>query len=69
MNSAVAEAMANIFATTDHYETKIIAAGAKTAKDALRVVAKEIEKDGLSYGKNLHSEPPSYVSSSLFCII
>ncbi|KAI0964018.1 hypothetical protein AcW1_000938 [Taiwanofungus camphoratus] len=65
MNSAVAEAMANIFATTDHYETKIIAAGAKTAKDALRVVAKEIEKDGLGYGKNLHSEPPSKQSEDV----
>ncbi|OBZ78701.1 putative glycine dehydrogenase (decarboxylating), mitochondrial [Grifola frondosa] len=45
---------------SDYYEAKIRDAGVQSAKEALRVVAKEQEKDGLNYPKNLHGadDPP-----------
>ncbi|KAH9942957.1 hypothetical protein B0H21DRAFT_779789 [Amylocystis lapponica] len=60
LQAHVTDATANILAVTDYYESKIGEAGVHSANAALRVVAKEIEKDGLCYGKDLHSaeEPP-----------
>ncbi|KZT75029.1 hypothetical protein DAEQUDRAFT_807295 [Daedalea quercina L-15889] len=48
----------NILAMTVQYEIKIREAKATSARGALRVVAKEIDRDGLSYGKNLHVDDP-----------
>lgn len=55
MKSRVSEALNNILAVVDYYEARIAEARVTSAKDALRVVAKEVEKDGLNYGKDLHS--------------
>ncbi|KZT02439.1 DUF1741-domain-containing protein [Laetiporus sulphureus 93-53] len=56
--SPATEALTNILSVTDHYEGKVTMAGAASARSALRVVAKEIEKDGLIYRTDLHKEEP-----------
>jgi hypothetical protein len=46
---------------TNFYGNLIAASGAHTAKDAMKIVAKEIEKDGLHLGTadvGQHEEPP-----------
>ncbi|KAI0715416.1 hypothetical protein C8Q76DRAFT_618158 [Earliella scabrosa] len=54
------QALANITAVAEHYETKLREAGVRSANQGLRAVAKEIEKDGLSYEKDLHgTDAPS----------
>lgn len=55
MKTRVSEALNNILAIVDHYEAKIADARVYSAKEALRIVANEVEKDGLNYGKDLHS--------------
>ena len=55
MKNRVSQALSNIVAVVDHYEAKIADARVYSAKDALRIVAKEVEKDGLNYGTDLHS--------------
>ncbi|KAI0654234.1 hypothetical protein C8Q70DRAFT_1048092 [Cubamyces menziesii] len=54
------QALANITALAEQYETKLKEAGVRSANQGLRAVAKEIEKDGLSYGTDLHGtdDPP-----------
>ncbi|KAH9937283.1 uncharacterized protein B0H18DRAFT_969928 [Fomitopsis serialis] len=59
MDTNSSDALANILAVTTHYEVSIREAKATSARSALRAVAKEIDRDGLSYGRNLHvDEPP-----------
>jgi hypothetical protein len=49
----------NILETVSFYEAKIANASAKTAKDAMKVVARELELEGLHGVKQtLDSEPP-----------
>ncbi|RDX51061.1 DUF1741-domain-containing protein [Lentinus brumalis] len=58
------QALANITAVAEHYETKLREAGIRSANQGLRAIAKEIEKDGLSYGQDLHgADDPPYVAS------
>ncbi|TFY70009.1 hypothetical protein EVJ58_g112 [Rhodofomes roseus] len=52
------DALANILAVTALYELRIREAKATSARSALRAVAKEIDRDGLSYGKDLHGDEP-----------
>lgn len=53
------DALTNILTVAIHYEAKIREAKATSARSALRAVAKEVDRDGLTYGKNLHvDEPP-----------
>lgn len=53
------DALSNILTVAIHYEAKIREAKATSARSALRAVAKEVDRDGLSYGKDLHiDEPP-----------
>lgn len=48
-----------IVTTTQFYEQKVAHANARTAKDAMRVVAREIEADGLYGVKEAREmEPP-----------
>ncbi|KAL0068682.1 hypothetical protein AAF712_004398 [Marasmius tenuissimus] len=42
------EFLGNVLGVTKHYEEKIALTRAKTAREGLRVVAKEIDRDGLS---------------------
>ena len=59
-NSPALQALRNIIAVAENYETKLREAGVRSANQGLRVVAREIEKDGLSYGEDLHGldDPP-----------
>lgn len=41
------KALTHLLSTTDFYTNLIALAGVQTAKDAMKIVAKEIEKDGL----------------------
>ncbi|OCH94681.1 hypothetical protein OBBRIDRAFT_788932 [Obba rivulosa] len=61
INDRTQEALTNILATTDYYENKIKDAGVQSATDALRLVAREIDQNGLNYNKDHHqgSDPPS----------
>ncbi|KAL6310173.1 hypothetical protein BKA93DRAFT_722531 [Sparassis latifolia] len=54
------EALASIITLTDYYEAKIRDAGTSSASRALRIVASEIDKDGLVYSNHTHGaeEPP-----------
>lgn len=54
------QALTNIVSLAEQYETKLKEAGVRSANQGLRAVAKEIEKDGLSYGTDLHGtdDPP-----------
>ncbi|KAI0734702.1 hypothetical protein C8Q72DRAFT_770467 [Fomitopsis betulina] len=53
------DALTNILAVAIYYETKVREAKATSARSALRAVAKEVDRDGLNYGENLHvDEPP-----------
>ncbi|KAI8990450.1 hypothetical protein BD414DRAFT_413658 [Trametes punicea] len=54
------QALASIIALAEHYEVKLREAGVRSANQGLRAVAKDIEKDGLSYGSDLHGtdDPP-----------
>ena len=53
------DALSNMLTVAIHYEAKIREAKATSARSALRAVAKEVDRDGLSYGKDLHvDEPP-----------
>ncbi len=53
------ERLDGILGTVSFYETKISSAGAKTAKEAMKVVAREIDSEGLHGVKpTLGSEPP-----------
>ncbi|CDO72963.1 hypothetical protein BN946_scf185007.g17 [Trametes cinnabarina] len=54
------QALSNIIALAELYEAKLREAGVRSANQGLRAVAKEIEKDGLSYGIDLHGtdDPP-----------
>ena len=64
-NTPSSLALNNIIAVAEHYETKLQEAGVRSANQGLRTVAKEIEKDGLSYGEDVHGtdDPPwVYVS-------
>ena len=56
----MSQALENVLAVAEHYETKLREAGVRSANQGLRAVAKEIEKDGLSYGEDLHGldDPP-----------
>ena len=58
--SRVSQALENVLTVAEHYETKLREAGVRSANQGLRAVAKEIEKDGLSYGEDLHGldDPP-----------
>lgn len=55
-----ADTLAHILTVTDFYEAKIRLAGARSAKDAMRVVAKEIEAEGLHQVANSQEieDPP-----------
>ncbi|KAI0756821.1 hypothetical protein C8Q80DRAFT_1091494 [Daedaleopsis nitida] len=55
-----AQALVNIAAVAEHYEMKLRDAGVRSANQGLRAVAKEIDKDGLSYDNDLHGtdDPP-----------
>ncbi|EJF66865.1 hypothetical protein DICSQDRAFT_47463 [Dichomitus squalens LYAD-421 SS1] len=59
-SSPWSQALTNISAVAEHYETKLREAGVRSANQGLRAVAKEIEKDGLSYGEDVHGtdDPP-----------
>ena len=46
-----------VLSTVEFYETKVGAA--RTAKEAMRVVAKEIEQDGIHVGRDVMFEEPS----------
>jgi hypothetical protein len=53
--------LTRLLSVTDFYGSLIAKAGAQTAKDAMKIVAKEIEKDGLHLGTAdawEHEEPP-----------
>lgn len=52
--------LAHLLSVTDFYGNLIAQAGAHTAKDAMKIVAKDIEKDGLHLGTTAdgQSEPP-----------
>ena len=52
--SRASQALANILAVARHYETKLSEASIRSASQGLRAVAKEIEKDGLNYGLDVH---------------
>ncbi|KAI0652036.1 hypothetical protein C8Q79DRAFT_1019050 [Trametes meyenii] len=54
------QALANIAALAEGYEAKLRETGIRSANQGLRTVAKDIEKDGLSYGIDLHGaeDPP-----------
>ncbi|KAI9065925.1 hypothetical protein FKP32DRAFT_1623459 [Trametes sanguinea] len=54
------QALSNIIALAELYEAKLREAGVRSANQGLRAVAKEIEKDGLTYGTDLHGtdDPP-----------
>lgn len=53
------DTLAYILEITAFYEDRISKAGARTAKEAMRVVAKEIEADGLHGAKiSREMEPP-----------
>ncbi|RPD55914.1 DUF1741-domain-containing protein [Lentinus tigrinus ALCF2SS1-6] len=58
--SRAPQALANVTAVAEHYETKLRETGIRSANQGLRAVAKEIEKDGLNYGQDLHGtdDPP-----------
>ncbi|KAI0830497.1 hypothetical protein BC628DRAFT_1312831 [Trametes gibbosa] len=54
------QALQNIIALAEQYETKLRDAGVRSANQGLRTVAKDIEKDGLTYGADLHgTEDPA----------
>jgi hypothetical protein len=57
-----AGALAKLIETTDFYEEKIAEAHARTAKETLRAVAKEIEQNGLRVGfdKSISADDPGY---------
>ena len=59
-NTPSSLALNNIIAVAEHYETKLQEAGVRSANQGLRAVAKEIEKDGLSCGEDVHGtdDPP-----------
>jgi len=53
--------LAHLLSVTDFYGNLIAQAGAYTAKDAMKIVANDIEKDGLHLGTAdawEHEEPP-----------
>jgi isocitrate lyase len=53
-------ALAHLLSVTGFYSNLIAQTGAHTAKDAMKIVAKEVEKDGLHVGtKDMqeHEEP------------
>ncbi|KAI0673322.1 hypothetical protein C8Q78DRAFT_1118463 [Trametes maxima] len=53
-------ALANVSTLAEGYEAKLRETGIRSANQGLRAVAKDIEKDGLSYGTDLHGaeDPP-----------
>lgn len=63
------DALANIHVVTIHHEVKIRDAGATTASRALRVLSKEVEHDGLNYGKDLHTEKPPKQADDVIAFI
>jgi hypothetical protein len=52
--------LAHLLSVTDFYGSLIAQAGAHSAKDAMKIVTKEIEKDGLHLGTagDWDTEPP-----------
>lgn len=52
------DSLNNLISVTDFYGNLISSAGAHTAKDAMKIVAIDIEKDGLHIGPGEHGEPP-----------
>lgn len=56
----MSKALANVMAVSEYYEAKLHEAGIRSANQGLRTVAKEIEKDGLNYGEDVHGgdDPP-----------
>jgi len=54
------KALAHLLSVTDFYGNLISQTGAYTAKDAMKIVAEEVEKDGLHVGNVMqeHEEPP-----------
>ncbi|KAI0801082.1 hypothetical protein C8Q74DRAFT_1240211 [Fomes fomentarius] len=60
--SRAPQALTNIIAVADHYETRLREAGVRSANQGLRVIASEIDKDGLNYGTDLHGadNPPKH---------
>ncbi|KAF9454112.1 hypothetical protein P691DRAFT_810827 [Macrolepiota fuliginosa MF-IS2] len=60
------ERLNNILETVSFYEDKVSNADARTAKDAMRVVTREIESEGLHHSKPiLDSEPPKRVEDAV----
>lgn len=54
-----ADLLADIVTTTRYYEERVIRAEASNAEDAIQVVAKEIESDGLHMAMETRQvEPP-----------
>ncbi len=58
--SRAPQALANIIAIANRYETRLREAGVRSANQGLRAIAGEIDKDGLNYGTDLHGvdDPP-----------
>ncbi|KAH9944225.1 uncharacterized protein BXZ73DRAFT_39788 [Epithele typhae] len=58
--SNASQALANITAVAEQYEAKLREAAIRSANQGIRAIAKEIEKDGLNYGQDLHGadDPP-----------
>ena len=55
------DSLNNLLSVTDFYGNLVSNAGAHTAKDAMKIVAKDIEKDGLHIAPEetlQHGEPP-----------
>lgn len=64
------ERLEGILETVNFYEVKVSSEGAKTAKDALKIVAREIDSAGLYCAKpTLGSEPPYVLDSELGALI
>lgn len=58
-----AEALRHLLATVSHYEKKVQESGAdlSSASYVIKLIAKEIERDGLLGAKEMNEDDPPYV--------
>lgn len=62
--------MRNLLATVSHYEKKVQESGAdlSSASSVMKLISKEIERDGLLGAKEMNDDDPPYVFQSTLSV-
>jgi len=65
-SDTASKALARILSTTAYYDGKLSSAGTRSAKDAFRIVSKDIEQNGLHSAHDVDDSDPLYACPTFF---